>query len=119
MGFGFGLRGVDARAEEQDPVYEAALARLQQIGSLLAAIDASTISRGGGGVDIGPLMRDGVPGLGLRTVGEHYFDWHHSAADTLDKVDIQNFRKAVAMLAIMGYVLADMPERLVPAAPSR
>jgi hypothetical protein len=45
-----------------------------------------------------------------RPVGEHYFDWHHTNADTLDKVDPQDFRKAVAMLGVVGYVLADMPE---------
>ena len=61
-------------------------------------------------------MRAGVPGLGLRTVGEHYFDWHHTHADTLDKVEPQNFRKAMAMLGVMGYVLADAPERLAPPA---
>jgi hypothetical protein len=59
-------------------------------------------------------MCDGVPGLGLRTVGEHYFDWHHTHADTLDKVDPQDFRRAVATLAVMGYALAEMPGRLVP-----
>ena len=58
-------------------------------------------------------MRDGVPGLALRTVGEHYFDWHHSEADTLDKIDLQDFRKAIAHFAVFGYVLADMPERLM------
>ncbi len=116
VGFGFGLHGVDATAEEDpDPTYEAALARLEQIGRLLDGIEASTISRGGGGADIGPLTREGVPGLGARTVGEHYFDWHHTNADTLDKIDIQNFRRAIALLGVMGYVLADMPDRLVPA----
>ena len=57
-------------------------------------------------------MQEGVPGLALRTVGEHYFDWHHTDADTIDKVSPVDFKKAVAMLAVMGYVLADMPERL-------
>ena len=71
------------------------------------------MSRGGGGADISPLTRAGVPGMGLRTVGEKYFDWHHTAADTLDKLDPQDFRKAIALLAVTGYVLADMPERLV------
>ena len=114
IGLGFGLAGVDAEAEERDPIYEAALRKLQQIGELLAPIDASEVSRGGGGADIGPLMRSGVPGLGVHTVGEHYFDWHHSHADTLDKVDLQDFRKSMALLGIFGYILADMPERLVP-----
>jgi hypothetical protein len=47
-------------------------------------------------------------------VGEHYFDWHHTHADTIDKVDPADLRRAVGMLAVMGYVLADRPERLVP-----
>ncbi len=64
------------------------------------------------GADIGPLMADGVPGLGLRTVGDHYFDWHHTKADTLDKVDPDNLRRAMGLLAVMGFVLADMPGTL-------
>ena len=120
IGLGFGLAGVDPEdPEARDPVYEAAYAKLQEIGRLLEGIDAGEIQRGGGGADIGPLMRDGVPGLALRTVGEHYFDWHHTHGDTLDKVDLQDFRKAIALLGVMGYVLADAPERLVPVAPSR
>ena len=43
----------------------AALARLKEIGPLLAPIGADTIRDGGGGADIAPLMHDGVPGLGL------------------------------------------------------
>ena len=112
IGLGLGLAGVDA--EGGDPVYESAFAALSDLGSLLDGIGAGRIGRGGGGADIGPLMCDGVPGLMLQTVGERYFDWHHSAADTLDKVDPQDFRSAVALLAVAGYVLADMPDRLVP-----
>jgi hypothetical protein len=113
VGFGFGLRGVEP--ESNNPVYEAAYRNLQVIGSLLDGIDAGRISRGGGGADIGPLMNSGVPGLGLRTVGEHYFDWHHTEADTLDKIAPRDFKRAVAMLAVMSYILADMPDRLVSA----
>ena len=47
--------------------------------------------------------------LGVLTTMEHYFDWHHTNADTLDKVDAQDFRKNIASLAVMAYVLADMP----------
>src|ERR1017187_2799747 len=95
------------------------LTMLQQIGKLLERIGAGEITTGGGGSDIGPLLRDGVPGLGERTVGTHYFDWHHTEADTLDKVNPEDFRKNVAALAVMGYALADMPERLVAAAGGR
>jgi carboxypeptidase Q len=83
-----------------------------QIGALFAGIQGDEITSGGGGADIGPLMREGVPGLGFRTVGEHYFDWHHTDADTLDKIEQIDFQRAVAMLAVMGFVLADMPETL-------
>ncbi|HLK66160.1 MAG TPA: M20/M25/M40 family metallo-hydrolase [Bryobacteraceae bacterium] len=85
---------------------------LRQIAKLLDRVGAGDINNEGGGSDIAPLMRDGVPGLGERTVGTHYFDWHHTDADTLDKVNPEEFRKNMAALAVMGYALADMPGRL-------
>ena len=96
-----------------NPAFEQAFQNVQGIGRLLRGIGAGGMFRGGGGADIGPLMQDGVPGFGLRTVGEHYFDWHHTEADTLDKIDPQNFKKNVAAMAVLAYVLADMPTRLV------
>ena len=89
-----------------------ALARAKEIGRLLVPIGADTVTQGGGGSDIEPLMRDGVPGLGLFTVGQHYFDWHHTRTDTVDKINPQEFRQCTAAMAVMSYVLADMPERL-------
>ena len=85
---------------------------LRQIGKLLDRVGAGQINGEGGGSDITPLMRDGVPGLAERTTGTHYFDWHHTETDTLDKVNPEDFRKNLAALAVMGYVLADMPGRL-------
>ena len=92
---------------------------LRQIGRLLERVGAGEIAPGGGGEDIAPLLRDGVPGLAERTVGTHYFDWHHTEADTLDKVDPQDFRKNMAALAVMSFALADMPGRLVATAVAR
>ena len=85
---------------------------MKDIASLLGSIGADTVSPGGGGSDIGPIMADGVPALSPRTVGEHYFDWHHTEADTLDKVDPDSFKKNTAMLSVVAYVLADMDGRL-------
>jgi hypothetical protein len=109
IGFGFTLPG-----EVPEGAEERAIGMLREIAALFDGIDADEIRTPGGGADIGPLMSDGVPGLALRTVGEHYFDWHHTEADTLDKVDPVHFRRAVALFAVMGYVLADMPETLRP-----
>jgi carboxypeptidase Q len=105
VGFGYG-------GHSDAPPSERALGLLRQIGALLDGLEAGEIAADGGGADIGPLMRDGVPGMELRTVGEHYFDWHHTDADTLDKVDPVNLRKAIALFAVMGYVLADMEPTL-------
>jgi hypothetical protein len=80
---------------------------------MLRPIGADTVSAGGGGSDIEALVADGVPALSPRTVGTHYFDWHHTEADTLDKVDPVEFRKNAAMLSVVAYVLADMDGRLV------
>ncbi len=88
------------------------LARVRDIGGLLDRIDASSVQPGGGGADIAPIMVDGVPGLALRTVGTHYFDWHHSRADTVDKVKLEDLRANIAAMAVMAYVLADMPAPL-------
>ncbi|HTW65716.1 MAG TPA: M20/M25/M40 family metallo-hydrolase [Bryobacteraceae bacterium] len=88
------------------------LPRLREIGGLLERVDAASVELGGGGADIAPIMGDGVPGLALRTVGTHYFDWHHSRADTVDKVNLEDFRANIAAMAVMAYVLADMPAPL-------
>lgn len=124
VGFGFTvMKPGEARpewwardTEPEDPFARRALETLRGIGRLFEAIDAPRIRWGGGGSDISPLMQAGVPGLSLETVGEHYFDWHHSDGDTLDKVSLSDLRRATGMLAVMGYVLADLPDRLVPAA---
>jgi len=108
LGFAYsivGLAKTDARMLK-------ATATLREIARLLEAVGANSIETEGGETDIGPLMQAGVPGFGLSTVNEHYFDWHHTNADTFDKIDLQDFRKCIASLAVMAYVLADMPGRL-------
>jgi hypothetical protein len=90
----------------------AAFQRAVDIGRLLSGIDGGMMAQGGGGSDIAPLLADGVPGFGVRTVGTHYFDWHHTDADSFDKIVPREFQLNVAALAVLSYVVADMPERL-------
>ena len=72
---------------------------------------ASQASDGGHpGADLRPL--DGVPLVSYDVEASRYWDYHHSQADTLDKVDPVDLRKNVAALAVTAYVLADMPGRL-------
>ncbi len=98
---GFGFTGSDA-------AFDIASA----VGSLLERIEAGQITRGGGGADIGPIMERGVPGMGLNVEGEKYFWYHHSPADTLDKLHPDEFAQCVAALAVMAYVVADLPQSL-------
>lgn len=91
---------------------EAAYVKAGEIAKLLESIGAGKLTRGGGGSDIAPLMADGVPGLGMQTSGGHYFDWHHTNADTFDKINPKEFKQCSAAMAVMSFVLADMPDRL-------
>ncbi|HJR06723.1 MAG TPA: M28 family metallopeptidase [Pyrinomonadaceae bacterium] len=95
-----------------------ARADLEEIGKLLRGIRADSISPNGGGADIGPIMREGVLGGSLDVDNSHYFDIHHTQADTLDKIDPQDVALCVAAVAVMAYTVADMPQALhVPVAP--
>ena len=98
---GFGFTGSDS-----------ALTVVQQVASLLERIEAGRITRGGGGADIGPIMALGVPGMGLSVDGTRYFWYHHTDADTVDKLDPREVAMCVAAMAVMAYVVADLPEPL-------
>jgi hypothetical protein len=116
IGFGFGGGGEERVGSRRKAAARmpsaAAFQRAVEIGKLLVGIDGGAISPGGGGSDIAPLLSDGVPGFGVHTVGLHYFDWHHTDADSFDKIVPGEFQANVASLAVMSYVLADMPERI-------
>lgn len=89
-------------------VADAALAGIAPIVNLLKPLG---IERGGntadGGADIGPLRRLGVPIFGLTHDGTHYFDYHHTANDTLDKVDRKALDQAVAAYATAAFLAAN------------
>jgi carboxypeptidase Q len=95
---------------------DSALAMLRRIAPLLARIGADSVERGDGEADIAPLLAAGVPGAGLHVDGTRYFWYHHTDADTPDKLDPADVARCVATMAVYAYVLAEMPERL-PRAP--
>ncbi len=91
---------------------EEAFRIVTEIGTLLDRIGSGSVTRGGGGADIAPLMLTGVPGMGLNVDGTRYFWYHHTDSDTIDKLDPDELALCVATMAVMAYVVADMPERL-------
>jgi carboxypeptidase Q len=59
------------------------------------------------GADTSPLVDAGIPGFGLVPEPRHYFDYHHSAGDTLDKVDPKALAQDTAAVAALAWVLAN------------
>ena len=53
-----------------------------------------------------------VPGMSLDVDGSKYFLIHHTPADTVDKIDPVEMAKCAAAVAVMAYVVADLPQRL-------
>jgi Zn-dependent M28 family amino/carboxypeptidase len=74
---------------------------LQSFGaSLIESIQTSP------GSDISAMAQAGVPALGIMQDGRTYFNYHHSAADTLDKIEPRALRENAAAMVVMGYALA-------------
>lgn len=90
----------------------AARSIIEAIGSLLAPINAGKIEASGGGADIAPIMATGVPGMGLNVDGTRYFWYHHTDADTPDKLDKAEVQRCVAVMAVMAYIAADIEQSL-------
>ena len=64
------------------------------------------------GADITAMSDAGVPALGILQDGRTYFHYHHTAADTLDKIVPSELRENAAAMAVMGYALASMKDPL-------
>jgi len=84
-----------------------------QIASLLSGIGADRIGPNGGGADIGPSVEAAdIPAMSLEVDGSKYFLIHHTPADTVDKIEPTEIARCVAAVAVMSYVVADMPQTL-------
>ncbi len=94
---GFSLAGDDAGA----------LKRLQAWQEIFGGLGDLKVTKGWGGADISPLTEAGVLSMAVRPDNSHYFDLHHSPADTIDKVDPEHLERNAAAMALMAYVLAE------------
>ena len=80
-----------------------------EIARLLAPIGIAPGSddQPGGGPDLYPLIAAGVPALRLHQDGRDYFDLHHTADDTVDKLDAASLDQNVAAFAVFAWLVAD------------
>ncbi len=84
---------------------------LRPVAEALAPIGASTLTRGeDAGEDVAAVVSQGVPGLTPSQDQRFYFNYHHTAADTLDKVDPRHLAENAAVMAVTAYALADAAE---------
>jgi carboxypeptidase Q len=88
------------------------MAMIEEVAASLAGIGVGEVHKGGGGPDISPLRKLGVPTLNVRQDWSRYFDYHHSEADTLDKVKRRDLDLNVAAMAVLTYFLAERDESL-------
>ncbi len=90
------------------------LTKLQPVFDALVPIGASAVARRQETVGSDPdqMQNAGVPGFEPLLDARHYFDYHHTAADTLDKVDPKNLQRMVATMAVLAYHIANAPEML-------
>ncbi len=104
-----------ARREEKpqkdlppSPRQTAVLARLAGLLPWLSPLAATALPLDGSGADISPLAKAGVVSLGLHQDMSGYWPIHHTAADTLDKVDPRLLNQNVAAVALAAWYLAEL-----------
>ncbi len=98
---GFGLTGSDQARHT-----------VTGIATLLRGMRADLVGPVGGGADIDPSAREaGIPALSLEVDGD-YFMVHHTPADTIERIVPAELAQCAAAVAVMAYVVADLPQRL-------
>jgi Zn-dependent M28 family amino/carboxypeptidase len=97
------------------------LPAIRQMHSVLAPLGVEYRGNdASGSADVGQLVALGVPACDLDTNASEYFDLHHTANDTFDKVDPLLVRQNVACYAALAWLAADLAEGFgrAPAAPA-
>ena len=90
----------------------AGLAAMKSIVPLLRRVGADSVAPGGGQADIGPIMALGVPAITIDVDPSRYFWYHHTEADTPDKIDPVDMQKVVAIMAVLANTIGNLEERL-------
>lgn len=92
----------------------AAINALRPVQTVLLSTGASVLqpTADAPGADISAMADAGVPAFGVMQDGRTYFNYHHTAADTLDKIVPTELRENAAAMAVLAYALANMKDPL-------
>lgn len=90
-----------------------ALPLLAPVSTVLQTIGAGLVQTvGGTGADISPMADLGVPTFSPWQDSRTYFNYHHTEADTLDKIVPRELAENAAVMSVLAYALANLPEPL-------
>lgn len=81
------------------------IAKINSFKNLLVNYGLNYFEKGYSGVDISFLHRLGIPGIGLITDSQRYFDYHHSPNDTFEKVNRRELQLGSAAIASLVYLI--------------
>ena len=93
-------------ADSQTDAGDQLVAHMADLLAPLGIAPGST-KQPGGGPDLMPLVSAGVPTLRLHQDGRDYFDLHHTADDTVDKLDAASLDQNVAAFAVVTWLAAN------------
>jgi Zn-dependent M28 family amino/carboxypeptidase len=87
------------------PAARDAIAQIAEVLKPLG-VEYDANAPGNGGSDLSEMHKVGMAALSLHQDTTRYFDWHHTANDTLDKIDPEQLRQNVAVYAVSAYLAA-------------
>lgn len=96
-------------------VHASSLSLVSDIAAMLKSLDVEYLAKNSarGGPDLIPFRPFNIPAFGLSQDGTDYFDYHHTADDTLDKVDPEKLRQNVATYAVFTFMAANAKTRIL------
>ena len=90
----------------------AGMEMVKAVAQLLKRVGADSVAPGGPEADNGPIFQLGVPAIGIDTDQSRYFWYHHTEADTPEKIDPADLQKVTAIMAVLANTFGNLSERI-------
>jgi carboxypeptidase Q len=90
----------------------AGMEMVKSVATLLKRVGADSVAVGGPEADNTPIYQLGVPAIGIDTDQSRYFWYHHTEADTPDKINPTDMQKVVAIMAVLANTFGNLTERI-------
>ena len=96
-------------------VHASSLPLVSDIAAMMKSLGVEFLAKNSArsGPDLIPFRKFNIPAFALSQDGSDYFDYHHTADDTLDKVDPKKLRQNVATYAVFAFMAANAKTRIM------